>query len=298
MFIPLVPLVCGEGDVVQRSLQRERASGDERWVSRSIAKWWTPVSDCSNWHGETRIKSHCQSWKSERERWDGDSWTLTALRTGEILQPVNKLCQEGNLCFVILSYWIKPHKSPFTNLVLFLPYSEPCYTGAETREGRRNSTAIVSSLSSSPFAEVIYSLAGLHQEHYQALLDMREDQEHRFRTPRPDTGRRTTSCSGAGMVQKVRAGECHLPWPCPPTCGWTRWTRRMIWRPSSTSSRGPQRLVGGPRRTGQCASFRCFAGESLIAAQQLPVQNLLVCARSPLSLPLFYLFYLQACPSS
>ncbi len=54
----------------------------------------------------------------------------------------------------------------------------------------------------------------------------------------------------------------------------------MIWRPSSTSSRGPQRLVGGPRRTGQCASFRCFAGESLIAAQQLPVQNLLVCARS------------------
>ncbi len=50
----------------------------------------------------------------------------------------------------------------------------------ETREGSRNAAAVMSSPTSSPFADVIQSPAGLHQEHHQALLDMREDQERRF----------------------------------------------------------------------------------------------------------------------
>ncbi len=39
----------------------------------------------------------------------------------------------------------------------------------------------MSALMRSPFAEVIQSLAGLHQEHHQALLYIREDQERWFR---------------------------------------------------------------------------------------------------------------------
>ncbi|XP_058609922.1 uncharacterized protein LOC131525932 [Onychostoma macrolepis] len=64
---------------------------------------------------------------------------------------------------------------------LFLPFHEPYHSGAETREGSRNAATSMSSPSGSPFADVIHSLAGLHQEQHQALLDMREDQERRFR---------------------------------------------------------------------------------------------------------------------
>ncbi len=63
---------------------------------------------------------------------------------------------------------------------------------------------------------------------------------------------------------------------CPPTCRCRRWDRRTTRRRFSTSSRRPRRHVGGPRWTGQCASFHCCPGEAQLAAQQLPVQNLLV----------------------
>ncbi len=87
-------------------------------------------------------------------------------------------------CLSLSRKAIKSPESPRANLVRFLPSYEHCYSGAETREGSRNAAAVMSSPTSSPFADVIQSLAGLHQEHHQALLDMREDQEP-FLRPRP-----------------------------------------------------------------------------------------------------------------
>ncbi len=130
-------------------------------------------------------------------------------------------------------------ESSRANPVRFLPSYEHCYTVAETREGSRIAAAIMSSPTGSPFADVIQSLAGLHQEHHQALLDMRTDQERRF----------------CALVQNQQEDRKLLPRP--PTCRyriWGRWTTR---RRSSTCSRKPQRHVGGPRQTGQCASSPC-----------------------------------------
>ncbi|MGL6161935.1 hypothetical protein, partial [Microbulbifer sp.] len=47
-------------------------------------------------------------------------------------------------------------------------------------DGSRSAAASGSSPTSSPFAEVISSLAVLHQEQHRALLQMREDQDMRF----------------------------------------------------------------------------------------------------------------------
>ncbi|XP_056585423.1 uncharacterized protein LOC130406867 [Triplophysa dalaica] len=62
----------------------------------------------------------------------------------------------------------------------FLPYYRTCYSGAETREERSEPPPAMQTPPGSPFAEVIASLAGLHQQHHQALLGLREDQERRF----------------------------------------------------------------------------------------------------------------------
>ncbi|XP_056598991.1 uncharacterized protein LOC130417451 [Triplophysa dalaica] len=64
----------------------------------------------------------------------------------------------------------------------FFRKPEPYYSGAETREKGRTASKMQSPPSGSPFAEVISSLAGLHQEHHQALLVLREDQERRFQS--------------------------------------------------------------------------------------------------------------------
>ncbi len=69
--------------------------------------------------------------------------------------------------------------------------------------------------------------------------------------------KKTASCSGAGWTGRFGLEKYLLPWPCPLTCRLTRWAHKMIRRPSSTSLKRLQRHVGGPRRTGQCASFRC-----------------------------------------
>ncbi len=87
----------------------------------------------------------------------------------------------------------------------FLPY-ELCYTGAETREGSRNAAAIMSAPSGSPFADVIQSLAGLHQEHHKALMDMRADQERRF-CALVQNQREDRELFRSWMDREVRAGE-------------------------------------------------------------------------------------------
>ncbi len=82
--------------------------------------------------------------------------------------------------------------------------------------------------------------------------------------PLSRTSGRTASYSGAGWTGRFGPGRVQQPRPRPPTCRYRRWGRRMTRRRSSTSSRKSRRHVGGPKRTGQ------------LAAQQLPVQNLLV----------------------
>ncbi len=58
---------------------------------------------------------------------------------------------------------------------------------------------------SSPFAEVVQSLAGLHQEHHQALLDIREDQECQFRAL-IQTQQEDRELFRSWMDREVRAG--------------------------------------------------------------------------------------------
>ncbi len=116
----------------------------------------------------------------------------------------------------------------------------------ETQEGSRNAAAVMSSPTSSPFADVIQSLAGLHQEHHQALLDMREDQERRF-CALVQNQQEDRELFRSWMDQEVRAGGI----PPGMACGWPQ----MNW---------PVRLIP------------LLFGEAQLAAQPLPVQNLLV----------------------
>ncbi len=140
----------------------------------------------------------------------------------------------------------KPPEFPLANLVRFLPSSELCYSGAKTREGSQNAAAVMSSPTSSPFADVIQSLAGLHQEHHQALLDMREDQERRF-CALVQNQQQDRELFRSWMDRRFGLGGFHQPQPCPPTCRCRRWDRRTTRRRFSTSSRRPRRHVGGPR---------------------------------------------------
>ncbi len=174
-----------------------------------------------------------------------------------------------------LSVYNKLPESSRANPVRFLPSYELCYTGAETREGSRNTAAIMSSPTGSPFADVIQSLAGLHQEHHQVLLDMREDQERRF-CALVQNQQKDRELFRSWMDREVRARGIPTA-PAPPThmpvqkmgpqddpetfldlfektaeaCGWaqTDWPVRLI---------------------------PLLTGEAQLAAQQLPVQNLLV----------------------
>ncbi len=142
-------------------------------------------------------------------------------------------------------------------------------------EGSRIAAASMSSPTRSPFAEVIQSLAGLHQEHHKALMDMRADQERRF-CALVQNQREDRELFRSWMDREVRAGESTTA-PAPPThmpvqkmgpqddpeafldlfektaeaCGWaqTDWPVRLI---------------------------PLLTGEAQLAAQQLPVQNLLV----------------------
>ncbi len=133
----------------------------------------------------------------------------------------------------------------------------------------------MSSPTRSPFADVIQSLTGLHQEHHQALLDMRADQERRF-CALVQNQQEDRELFQSWMDREVQAGGIPTA-PAPPThmpvqkmglqddpeafldlfertteaCGWpqTDWPVRLI---------------------------PLLTGEAQLAAQQLPVQNLLV----------------------
>ncbi len=133
----------------------------------------------------------------------------------------------------------------------------------------------MSSPTSSPFVDVIQSLAGLHQEHHQALLDMREDQERCF-SALVQNQQEDRELFQSWMDREVQAGgippaqalSTHMPLQkmgpqddpeafldlfekTAEACGWPQ----MNW---------PVRLIP------------LLSGEAQLAAQQLPVQNLLV----------------------
>ncbi len=218
----------------------------------------------------------------ERRSGDSGAWSVCG-RQPERIQRVNAETTERvdvprtrrvRTC-LSLSVYNKLPESSRANPVRFLPSYKLCYTGAETREGSRNAAAIMSSPTGSPFADVIQSLAGLHQEHHQALLDMREDQERRF-CALVQNQQEDRELFRSWMDREVRARGIPTA-PAPPThmpvqkmgpqddpetfldlfektaeaCGWaqTDWPVRLI---------------------------PLLTGEAQLAAQQLPVQNLLV----------------------
>ncbi len=136
-------------------------------------------------------------------------------------------------------------------------------------------SAIMSSLMSSPFAEVIQSLAELHQEHHQTLLDMREDQERRFYAL-VQTQQEDRKLFRSWMDREVRAGGI-LPAPALSTH-------------MPVNKMGPQddpeafldlfektaEACGWPQMNWPVRLIPLLSGEAQLAAQQLPVQNLLV----------------------
>ncbi len=126
-----------------------------------------------------------------------------------------------------------------------------------------------------PFAEVIQSLAGLHQEHHKALMDMRADQERRF-CALVQNQREDRELLRSWMDREVRAGKSSTT-PAPPTH-------------MPVQKMGPQddpeafldlfektaAACGWPQTDWPVRLIPLLTGEAQLAAQQLPVQNLLV----------------------
>ncbi len=133
----------------------------------------------------------------------------------------------------------------------------------------------MSSPTGSPFADVIQSLAGLHQEHHKALMDMRADQERRF-CALVQNQREDRELFRSWMDREVRAGESPTA-PAPPTH-------------MPVQKMGPQddpeafldlfektaAACGWPQTDWPVRLIPLLTGEAQLAAQQLPVQNLLV----------------------
>ncbi len=133
----------------------------------------------------------------------------------------------------------------------------------------------MSSPSGSPFADVIQSLAGLHQEHHKALMDMRADQERRF-CALVQNQREDRELFRSWMDREVRAGE-NPTVPAPPTH-------------MPVQKMGPQddpeafldlfektaAACGWPQMDWPVRLIPLLTGEAQLVAQQLPVQNLLV----------------------
>ncbi len=93
--------------------------------------------------------------------------------------------------------------------------------------------------------------------------------------PSSRTSGRTASCSGAGWTGRFGPVRIQQSRPRPPTCRYRRWGRRMTRRRSSTSSKDRGRH-GWPQTDWPVRLIPLLTGEAQLAAQQLPVQNLLV----------------------
>ncbi len=129
-------------------------------------------------------------------------------------------------------------------------------------------------LTSTPFADVISSLAVLHQEQHQALLDVWNDQERRFQA-----------------IIQAQQEDCER---------FRSWMDREVWAEAAAQQTPPTHLPlnkmgaqddpevfldlfektaetgGWPREQWPVCLIPLLSGEAQVAAQQLPVQNLLV----------------------
>ncbi len=94
--------------------------------------------------------------------------------------------------------------------------------------------------------------------------------------PSSRTSGRTASCSGAGWTGRFGPVRIQQSRPRPPTCRYRRWGRRMTRRRSSTSSKKTAAACGWPQTDWPVRLIPMLTGEAQLAAQQLPVQNLLV----------------------
>uniref|UniRef100_A0A9J8C322 Gypsy retrotransposon integrase-like protein 1 n=1 Tax=Cyprinus carpio carpio TaxID=630221 RepID=A0A9J8C322_CYPCA len=129
----------------------------------------------------------------------------------------------------------------------------------------------------SPFAEIITSLAGLHQENHQALLDLRADQEQRFQAMmRVQQEDRELFRSLLDREVRMRSAS---PSPIP--------AAHMPLTKMGASD-DPEAFLDLFERTAEACEWPStswpvrliplLSGEAQKAAQQLPVQNLLVYA--------------------
>ncbi|XP_048062887.1 neurotrophin receptor-interacting factor 1-like [Megalobrama amblycephala] len=130
------------------------------------------------------------------------------------------------------------------------------------------------SAAGTPFADIIASLAALHQEQHRALLDLRQDQERRFEAivqGQQEDRERFRSWIDREVPAETSAAAAG-PFPLP--------LQKM----------GPQddpeafldlfeksaEVSGWPRDQWPMRLVPLLSGESQVAAQQLPIQNLLV----------------------
>ncbi|KAK9959353.1 hypothetical protein ABG768_009481 [Culter alburnus] len=131
-----------------------------------------------------------------------------------------------------------------------------------------------SSSSPSTFAEVIASLAVLHQEQHQALLDLRTDQERRFQAivqAQQEDRERFRSWIDREVHQETigqLAAPTHLPLNKMGPCDDPEAFLDLFERSAEAS--------GWPRDQWSMRLVPLLSGESQVAAQQLPAENLLV----------------------
>ncbi len=239
------------------------------------------MSDCSNWRGD-QIKATVEQEFRERPSEDSGARSVRGRQPERMQRVIAETTERVDVfrtrrvrtCLSLSVNKIHPSLHEPTLSASFLPY-ELCYTGAETQEGSRNAATIMSSPTGSPFADVIQSLAGLHQEHHKALMDMRADQERRF-CALVQNQREDRELFRSWMDREVRAGENPTA-PAPPTH-------------MPVQKMGPQddpeafldlfektaAACGWPQTDWPVRLIPLLTGEAQLAAQQLPVQNLLV----------------------
>ncbi|XP_026140494.1 zinc finger protein 483-like [Carassius auratus] len=131
--------------------------------------------------------------------------------------------------------------------------------------------------SGSPFAEIITSLAGLHQEHHQALLDLRADHDRRFQAMM-QAQQEDRELFRSLLDREVRTR------PASPSAGPAAHMPLTKMAPTDD----PEAFLDLFERTAEACGWPSdswpvrliplLSGEAQKAAQQLPVPNLLVYA--------------------
>ncbi|XP_052398583.1 uncharacterized protein LOC127946212 isoform X2 [Carassius gibelio] len=133
-----------------------------------------------------------------------------------------------------------------------------------------------SATSASPFADIISSLAGLHQEHHQALLDLRADQDHRFQAMMR-AQQEDRELVRSLLDREARTGSASPSAPPPhmplPKMGPTDDPEAFLDLFERTAE-----ACGWPVDSWPVRVIPLLSGEAQKAAQQLPVPNLLVYA--------------------